>query len=230
MSRNPQRPAAAPLRLHRRRLIQGGVAAAGGLTATAFASGSGSAASSLRESWAAWLAQNSENTPASIDDYVPVALSDTELATLRATVGRIFPTDESGPGAIEAGAFIYIDRRLAGADAYALPTYQAGLAALSAASEEDFATLSESDQDALLTRLEAADVADAPDGFFTQLLTHTRQGMFSDPIHGGNREFIGWDMIGYAGVKLVWSEEEQALDAIVKPEHISVEQYGGQAQ
>lgn len=229
MSQDSQRPTAEPLRLHRRRLVQAGAAAAGGLTATTIAAGIGSATPRLRESWAEWLAQNGENTPVSIDDHTPVALSETEILTLRSAVGRIFPTDELGSGAIEAGAFIYIDRALAGDYDNSLKTYQDGLAALSAASESgDFSTLNETDQDALLAKLENADLPDAPNDFFALLLAHTRQGMFCDPIHGGNREFIGWDLIHYSGIKLVWSEEDQALDTQVDPQHISVEEYGGQ--
>ena len=34
------------------------------------------------------------------------------------------------------------------------------------------------------------------------LLEHTREGMFSDPIYGGNVNFAGWDLIGYPGIKL----------------------------
>jgi hypothetical protein len=143
----------------------------------------------------------------------------------------LIPNDDLGPGAIEAGVFIYIDRLLAGRGAATLPLYQAGLAALNAAADGDgFTALAEADQDALLTNLEAGEVADAPDGFFALLLEHTRQGMFGDPIHGGNREFIGWDLIRYPGIKLVWTAEAQAFDAVVEPEHISVEQYGGTAR
>lgn len=32
-----------------------------------------------------------------------------------------------------------------------------------------------------------------------QLLRHTIEGMFSDPLHGGNANMIGWQSIGYPG-------------------------------
>ena len=51
--------------------------------------------------------------------------------------------------------------------------------------------------------------------------------MFGDPVYGGNQNFAGWDLIGYPGIKLVWSEADQQIDAVVKPLHISVKQYGG---
>lgn len=221
----------APLRLHRRRFVQGSAAVAGGATAAALAPSLSQAAPSLRDRWTAWLAQNGGDIPASIDDYTPQALSDTEIEVLKAATGRLIPADDLGPGAIEAGVFIYIDRLLAGRGAETLPLYQQGLAALDAAAADggEFAGLTEAEQDEILTQLEAGEVADAPEAFFALLLEHTRQGMFGDPIHGGNREFIGWDLIRYPGIKLVWTAEDQAIDAVVEPEHISVEKYGGQA-
>ena len=40
--------------------------------------------------------------------------SKTEALIVSAAVSRIFPSDDSGPGAREAGVAIYIDRQLAG--------------------------------------------------------------------------------------------------------------------
>jgi len=35
--------------------------------------------------------------------------------------------------------------------------------------------------------------------FFPLLVTHTRQGFLSDPIYGGNRNQVGWQVIGFPG-------------------------------
>ena len=35
--------------------------------------------------------------------------------------------------------------------------------------------------------------------------------MFSDPYYGGNANFIGWDLIGYPGIRMVVSVEEQSM-------------------
>lgn len=35
--------------------------------------------------------------------------------------------------------------------------------------------------------------------FFTLLVLHTRQGFYSDPIYGGNKERAGWRVIGFPG-------------------------------
>ena len=215
-----------PIAFHRRRFLQGSALLAGGAAAL----GSpelGLAAGVAPERLNAWLALF-QASPTAIDDYEPVALTADELAILRAAVERIIPTDELGPGAGEAGVQIFIDRSLAGPNAALLPVYQGGLAALDkAAGSGGFAAAAADAQDGVLTDAEAGKLEDAPDGFFGLLLEHTRQGMFSDPIYGGNANFAGWDLIGYPGIKLIWSAEEQQFDVEVKPEHKSVAEYGG---
>lgn len=36
-------------------------------------------------------------------------------------------------------------------------------------------------------------------GFVPLLALHTRQGFYSDPIYGGNRDRVGWETIGFPG-------------------------------
>ncbi|MBB3937981.1 gluconate 2-dehydrogenase subunit 3 family protein [Aureimonas phyllosphaerae] len=35
--------------------------------------------------------------------------------------------------------------------------------------------------------------------FFPLLVAHTRQGFYADPIYGGNRDQVGWQVIGFPG-------------------------------
>lgn len=58
--------------------------------------------------------------------------------------------------------------------------------------------------------------------FFNTVRTHTIQGMFSDPFYGGNVEFVGWDMIGYPGVRVSVPAEYQQMDVEHPPNHVSV--------
>ncbi len=142
-----------------------------------------------------------------------------EGATLQAVVARLIPSDERGPGALEAGAATYIDRALGGPLAGSREAYRAGLAALDryarSAKGQRFAALDAADQDLLLRNVEAAAAPEfgpgAP-GFFNLLLTHTIQGTFSDPAHGGNVDFIGWRMIGYPGVRTLVTPDLQRID------------------
>lgn len=195
----------------------------------------------------AWLAQAATATPEAMAAYSPRALSADEFAVVRAAVGRIIPTDDLGPGADEAGVHIFIDQALSGPDAATLPLYQKGVAALDQlAGGNGFAAASAEEQDSALSALEKsgsegtpeatpvgganpgeANAVVIPEGFLSMLIEHTRQGMFGDPIYGGNASFVGWDLIGYPGMKLAWTSEEQEVGAVVAPEHISVEQYGG---
>jgi choline dehydrogenase-like flavoprotein len=88
-----------------------------------------------------------------------------------------------------------------------------------------FVELGEKDQDAILADLSGAPkprdvtltdiVTRVPAGaassdsgasddhvsFFGALTLHTRQGMYGDPAYGGNRNQVGWQMIGFDGPK-----------------------------
>ena len=67
-----------------------------------------------------------------------------------------------------------------------------------------FADLSPEQQDDVLKQIEAGkvkfDEVDA-EGFFSALLKDVPEGFFSDPIHGGNRDMVGWKMIGFPGIR-----------------------------
>lgn len=67
-----------------------------------------------------------------------------------------------------------------------------------------FHQLPAADQDAWLGRLEKGDMAlptaDAKT-FFTMLLQNTKEGFWSDPIYGGNRDMMGWKLIGFPGAR-----------------------------
>jgi gluconate 2-dehydrogenase gamma chain len=38
-------------------------------------------------------------------------------------------------------------------------------------------------------------------GFFDILIQNTQEGFFADPLYGGNREMVGWKMIGFPGAR-----------------------------
>jgi gluconate 2-dehydrogenase gamma chain len=135
-------------------------------------------------------------------------------------VGRLIPSDENGPGAVEAGAVRYIDRGLGSAFASLRDAYAAGLTALEAycsrLTGEGFPDLDPDTQDAILRDLEQ-NFADGfvPDsaGFFELVRDHTLQGTFGDPHYGGNRDFIGWEMLNYPGIRLAVAVDEQNMGA-----------------
>ena len=130
------------------------------------------------------------------------------------------PTDENGPGAAEARAAHYIDRALAGPLRSSREAYAAGLAALDVyAQSKDgalFARLSAPDQDAILADMEknvATGFVPNAATFFNLVRAHTIQGTFCDPYYGGNANFVGWDLIGFPGLRMAVGEDEQRMKA-----------------
>jgi gluconate 2-dehydrogenase gamma chain len=152
-------------------------------------------------------------------------LTAAEGEALDAVVARLIPTDANGPGATEARAARYIDRALRGALASLREAYANGLAALDRYAQSSrgapFAKLSAADQDALLTAVEAGTATGftqpAPSAFFAMVRAHTLQGTFGDPYYGGNADFVGWDLIGYPGLRLAVTADEQRLGARLTP-------------
>lgn len=147
-----------------------------------------------------------------------------ESGTLEAIVARLIPTDDTGPGAAEARAARYIDRALGGALASSRDRYRAGLAAVDryarASKGAPFHRLSAADQDAVLTDMETDAAPDfGPDAspFFELLRAHALQGTFCDPYYGGNADFVGWDLVGYPGLRLAVTSDQQRLDARMTP-------------
>lgn len=45
--------------------------------------------------------------------------------------------------------------------------------------------------------------------FLDVVRVHTMEGLFSDPVYGGNRNFAGWKAVGYGGPYYVHTEEQQ---------------------
>ena len=151
-----------------------------------------------------------------------------EADLLEAICARIIPTDANGPGAREARAAHYIDRALGGALSSSRQAYSAGLAAFDAYCKSSrrapFLELPSRDQDSVLIDVEtgaATGFTGSPAAFFAMVRAHTMQGTFGDPFYGGNANFVGWDMIGYPGVRTNVSAEEQRLGVQLTPNHQS---------
>jgi hypothetical protein len=151
------------------------------------------------------------------------ALTPAQMKTLVAFIDRLIPHDELGPGAVEAGAQIYIDRVLAGPNAGEKTNFVQGLEAVDAYAKRvhgaALAELPAEKRDQVLQ-----DMVDSP--FFIRARRLTLEGMFSDPYYGGNKNFAGWDLIRYPGPRPAVAAEDQALKVDVKPYRVSA--YGTQ--
>ncbi len=143
---------------------------------------------------------------------------------LEALIDRIIPTDENGPGALESGAADYIDRSFVEFLQSEKQSFTAGLANLDAFAHTSqgaaFAELSPDKRDAVLMAIDGGQ-ANNLRAFFTRARRLTLEGMFCDPYWGGNKNFAGWDLIGYPGVRLNVTADDQRMGKPVAPNHKS---------
>ncbi|HWI17395.1 MAG TPA: gluconate 2-dehydrogenase subunit 3 family protein [Vicinamibacterales bacterium] len=157
-------------------------------------------------------------------------LTQSEADLLEAICARIIPTDENGPGAREARAAHYIDRALGGALKDQREAYRSGLAALEryclSSRRQPFLALDARNQDSVLIDVETGAAASggfpaSSAQFFAMVRTHTLQGTFGDPFYGGNKDFIGWDLIAFPGLRLNVTADDQRLGSRLTPTHRS---------
>lgn len=167
--------------------------------------------------------------------------SQAEARIVAAAASRIFPSDEMGPGAREAGVAVYIDRQLAGPwgrDRYryrhgpfeekapaefgyqgkATPRqiYRQGLQGL-----RSFDRLKDGEQDEKLKQIEAT-------LFFSLLRQNTIEGMFCDPMHGGNIDMVGWQLIGFPGPRMSnYDDVDQHYGQAFRPKPVSLREVTG---
>ena len=185
------------------------------------------------------LDRKAQLLPARAEKSVRIPLrffSEAEALIVLAAASRIFPSDQAGPGAREASVVIYIDRQLAGpwgrdAQRYRQPPfdeaapaefgyqgqatprqiYRQGLKEL-----PGFDRLEPAEQDRQLAQIEKS-------RFFSLLRRNTIEGMFSDPIHGGNADMIGWQLIGFPGPRMTnYEDVDKHFGEAFRPKPLSL--------
>lgn len=117
-----------------------------------------------------------------------------EAIEFEAIASRIIPTDET-PGAKEAGVIYFIDNVLGNSRAELLPELRTGLSQLQQSVDSKFgnpmfSALTADQQDSLLQDIEKTT-------FFTDVRYLAVAGMFSMPSLGGNRDRVGWEVMGF---------------------------------
>ena len=142
-----------------------------------------------------------------------------DAATVAAFAERLMP-GEAGKagvpgkaGALEAGVLNYIDLALAGAYADLQDFYRRGLAQLDRYCRhtygEPFTRLSAARQDEVIAALEEGKAPEfewpTAREFFNTLREHTVEGMFADPVYGGNKDFAGWRLVGFPGAQAIFT-------------------------
>jgi gluconate 2-dehydrogenase gamma chain len=136
-----------------------------------------------------------------------------DAATIAVFAERLMPGAPGKPGAGDAGVLNYIDLALAGAYADLQDFYRRGLAQLDAHCRknynEPFARLDAARQDEVIAALEQGKANEfawpTAQAFFETVRTHTMEGMFADPIYGGNKDFAGWRLVNFPGIQAVFT-------------------------
>ncbi len=166
--------------------------------------------------------------------------TETEALIVAAAASRIFPSDDSGPGAREAGVAVYIDRQLAGSYGrdryrYTQPPFEDAPSELGYQGKETprqiyrqglqglkgFHLLQPADQDKVLQQIETS-------GFFALLRQNTIEGMFCDPLHGGNAGMVGWQLVGFPGPRMSnYDDVEKHYGEVFRPKPASLSQVTG---
>lgn len=158
-------------------------------------SASGAAKSSIIVlSLPAILVSCEESKQANLNNEEFSLLTEEEAQEFHAIAARIIPSDET-PGATEAGVIYFIDNVLADNREAEHEMLREGLRELQVSAALNFNAsyfheLEPEQQDTLLTEIE-----DTP--FFGTIRFLTIAGMFSLPEYGGNRDKIGYELIGF---------------------------------
>jgi len=144
--------------------------------------------------------------------------NDADAETVAAFAERLMPGAPEKPGARDAGVLNYIDLALAGAYSDLQDFYRRGLSSLDAfcrnTHKARFVDLDAARQDAVITALEQGKASEfawpSAQAFFNTLRTHTMEGMFADPVYGGNKDFSGWLLVGFPGAQPLFSPADLA--------------------
>ena len=158
------------------------------------------------------------STDATAESVALTYFNDSEARSVEAIAERLIPDDGSGTGATIAGVVYYIDRAISGFSTKLQPIYRRGLRDLQAYCGErygkGFEELNTSTQDGIIASVlgPATSEADSTDAglptyplppaaarMLTVVREHTIEGFFCDPVYGGNRDAVGWKLVGFPG-------------------------------
>lgn len=126
-------------------------------------------------------------------------LTDLQRRTLATLSEAIIPSDD-GPGARETTAAAYVELVLTRIQARSFQTIASGLDLLETLATENhgrsFSDCSPSEKAEVISRLKKIPHR-LTHLFFTRLVDLTLEGFLCDPVHGGNKDRLGWEYLGY---------------------------------
>ena len=151
--------------------------------------------------------------------------NDDDSRTVIAFTERLMPGAPGKGGATDAGVLNYIDLALSGAYSDQQDFYRRGLIQLdehcTKTYGKPFRSITAAQQDECIGALEQgkapAFVYPTAQAFFNTVRTHTMEGMFADPIYGGNKDFVGWRLVGFPGAQPQFTPEDmQSKEAFTR--------------
>lgn len=132
-------------------------------------------------------------------------LNEEEITLLDAIVEQIIPTDDF-PGGKWANVSNFIDKQLSTYYTVHRSAYREGLAAFEKTviqiKGKKFEELPFGEQTVILEKLEAGEFSGdywrnhPSSDFFDMVRQHSLQGFYGSPVHGGNRGYISYHMLG----------------------------------
>lgn len=139
-----------------------------------------------------------------------------ELATVAAACERIIPRDED-PGAKDANVPAYIDLILQTPELKQMKTdFLRGMSALERRSrsmfKKGFVEATPEQQDELLTIFKDSGPGTGEAHFYEILVTLTLEGFLGDPSYGGNKDRVGWRLVGFDTVGTVAMAPPEGYD------------------
>lgn len=169
-----------------------------------------------------------------------------DFDTLAAATECIFPEDENGPGAIALRAPYYIDKQLASpwgrnVNDYRKRPFKDGQTPLNRGEiflqgirkldeegkkkfQKSFRELEEAEQIEILQDFESGKVKleyVTSAKFFAMLRQSTLEGVYCDPLYGGNKNMDGWKMKEYPGAQMSYANVIESKE-FVKIEPMSL--------
>jgi gluconate 2-dehydrogenase gamma chain len=167
-----------------------------------------------------------------------IYFNDFEARVVEAIAERIIPGGDGDAGATEAGVIYYIDRAVAGFSISLQKVYRLGLRELGTFCQrkygKSFVDLTAERQDEVVRRFlgpedgEAAHKSVGEDDYdfgsrhggaraldkgllerlFAVVREHAIEGLFCDPVYAGNRNAVGWRLVGFPGVHWGYTSEQ----------------------
>ena len=171
------------------------------------------------------MAMDSGAAMAPMSDSHGAFFNDDDSRTIKAFAERLMPGAPGKPGATDADVLNYIDLALAGAYNDQQDFYRRGVAQLDThcmtAYSKPFRNLAAAQQDEAIAALEHGKAPEfvwpTAQAFFNTVRMHTMEGMFADPVYGGNRDFAGWRLVGFPGAQMQFTAEDmQSKEAFTR--------------